>query len=431
MLLSDTGLLRLFKRPRPAAVAARPVRGFVEELTGTHVAGWMMDPAAPGARLPYEVVCLRTGRVLATGIADLYRHNLDWRGIGDAANGFHARLPPDPARAAHTIEVRPAGGFAPLPVAADCRPTFEPLLHVAMDIVDNCNLRCPFCLYDYANVRTTHFMTPETLASALRFLPYVRDGNFWFSCLHEPTLHPDLTDFIDTVPREYRKKLFYTSNLAKRMPDSYFEWLAQSGMFNINISIESRNPEIYERMRKGARHHIFMENWEKLLAAFARAPSPPKLRYITMAYKSNIDELPGLASYLLEERQAWQVEMRYTYDAPYIPAEFRAAEFLEDADWVRLRASLPPYPGDRLLLIAPSPATPAKPAIAPPPPPSGPAKCLEDYYLFGLSYDGTLRVRGIAADSRYSNAVEQELLITNLDKVESPESFFEMLNGRK
>ena len=77
-----------------------------------------------------------------------------------------------------------------------------------MDIVDNCNLRCPFCLYDYANTRTTHFMTEQTIEAALRFLPYTRDGEFWFSCLHEPTLHPKLTSFIDKVPPEYRRKLF-------------------------------------------------------------------------------------------------------------------------------------------------------------------------------------------------------------------------------
>ena len=418
------------QRTQPVAVRVPEpaIQGAIDELSADHVAGWMMDPANPSHRLPYEVICTQSGRVLGAGIADQYRHHLSWQGIGDAANGFHARLSGQPVLPGG-IEVRMVGGRTALALSPQLRTSFEPILHVAMDIVDNCNLRCPFCLYDYTNTRTTHFMTPETLQSALRLLPYVRDGQFWFSCLHEPTLHPQLMAFIDTVPAEYRKKLFYTTNLAKRMPDAYFDWLANSGLFNINVSVESRDPAIYERMRKGARHRIFADNWEKLLAAFARAPAPPRLRYIAMAYKSNVDELPELARYLLEERQAWQFEIRYTFDAPYIPAEFRDAEFLDAADWVRLRERLPAYPSDRLLLIsppepapAPGPDTPAAPAVSP--------RFQPDYYMFRLSWDGTLQVAGISPDSRYGNAIERDMLSTNLDVVPDMRGFIDGL-GRK
>ena len=232
------------------------------------------------------------------------------------------------------------------------------------------------------------------------------------------------TAFIDTVPREYRRKVFYTTNLAKRTPDSYFSWLAESGLYNINISIESRDPAVYERMRKGARHRIFQENWDKLLAAFARVPAPPRLRYIAMAYKSNIDELPELASYLIEERSAWLVEFRYTFDMPYIPAEFRAAEFLDAADWVRLRERLPAYPADRLLLLSP------------PEPRSAAAMqtllddttpCLPDYYMFRVSWDGTLRVAGVSPHSRYGQAFEREMLVSNVNEIADARAFIDGL----
>ncbi len=55
---------------------------------------------------------------------------------------------------------------------------FQPLHHVAMDIVNNRNLRCPFCVYDYAQTSKTYVMSDETFASTLRLLPYVTDGNF-------------------------------------------------------------------------------------------------------------------------------------------------------------------------------------------------------------------------------------------------------------
>ena len=405
--------------PEPA------VDGVIDELSADHVAGWMMDPADPARRLGYEVVCPQTGRGLGSGMADQYRYHLNYNSIGDAAHGFHTRLSAPPA-APGAITVRAVGGRTGLPVTGDPRTNFEPLLHVAMDIVDNCNLRCPFCLYDYAGTSTTHFMTEQTLANSLRLLPYVRDGQFWFSCLHEPTLHPRLTAFIDTVPREYRRKVFYTTNLAKRMPDSYFTWLAESGMYNVNISIESRDPAIYERMRKGARYRIFQENWDKLLDAFARVPAPPKLRYIAMAYKSNVDELPGLATYLLEERRGWRVEFRYTFDMPYIPAEFRAAEFLDAADWVHLRERLPSYPVDRLLLLPPPEPQSGAAAQAPP---DDTARCLPDYYTCRISWDGMLRVAGISPHSRYGQAIEREMILGNIDEIADARAFIDSLSG--
>ena len=81
------------------------------------------------------------------------------------------------------------------------RTRFEPISHVAMDIVNNCNLRCPFCVYDYANTHNTRFMSEATFESALRLIPYVTDGNFWLSCLHEATLHPTLVTILSSACR--------------------------------------------------------------------------------------------------------------------------------------------------------------------------------------------------------------------------------------
>jgi molybdenum cofactor biosynthesis enzyme MoaA len=58
-----------------------------------------------------------------------------------------------------------------------------------MNIVDNCNLRCPFCLYDYVTTFRTNVMSDAVFEAALRLLPYVGPGHFWLSCLHEPILH--------------------------------------------------------------------------------------------------------------------------------------------------------------------------------------------------------------------------------------------------
>ena len=409
----------------PPLPAAPPVRrdGFLQELSGVHAQGWVRDPDRPDARVGYEIVLAPGGEVLATGRADQFWFGLAGAGIGDGAHAFWARLsrPLDAAERAR-VEVWADGVL--LPRAPDLLEAYEPILHVAMDIVDNCNLRCPFCLYDYAETRTTHFMTAETLEAALRLLPYTRDGEFWFSCLHEPTLHPDLVAFVDRVPRAFRRKIFYTTNLAKRMPAAYFDWLANNGVHHINVSIESRDPAVYERMRKGARFRIFSENWETLLGALARAESPTRIRYIMMAYKSNVREMPGLVRHLLEERRAWQVEVRYTYDVPYIPAEFRAEEFLDEHEWDWLETEMAAFPRDRIVFSRP-PATQSAPVVtvAPTEPPL--RAFLPGRYLFRMSWDGSLRVVAISAHSRHDAAVEEVVLQTNVRDLGEPRTFLD------
>jgi hypothetical protein len=175
----------------------------------------------------------------------------------------------------------------------------------------------------------------------------------------------------------------FTTNIAKRANDAYFQALADSGAFHINISIESRTPALYETFRKGARFSIFQENWDRLIVAWRAAAAPPHLRYIIMAYRSNLAEIPALVRYLREERLAWHIEVRYTYDEPHIAADFRESEFLEAADWAWLQQELGGYPAEEVAVLTPDTVPrEVKPAPKPngaallPEPPSVPAKII-------------------------------------------------------
>lgn len=429
------------KRPLPVYPVPKLVHppvheGLIDELSDRHVSGWLWLPQQPDARPRFEVLLADTGEILARGLADQFADRLAALGKGDGAHGYYARLPRLlSSQQQEQLRVRAVGSAEMLWRATWLRREFNPLMHVAMDIVDNCNLRCPFCLYDYANTNATHMMEEATLQSALRFLPYTRDGEFWFSCLHEPTLHPRMTDFIDQVPLEYRRKVFFTTNLAKRMPAAYFAWLAGNGMHHINISIESRDPAIYERMRKGARHRIFMANWDALLEARSAGSAPPRLRYIMMAYKSNVREIPELAAYLLAERQASQVEVRYTYDVPHIPTEFKAAEYLEPHEWQWLREALAHHAQEQVELHAPpGEATVAVPAAGrageiplAPRSPADDGSVLPGRYMFRVSWDGTVRVQGILASSRGNEPDERQLAVLNIRDIHDPAQFIASL----
>jgi hypothetical protein len=214
------------------------------------------------------------------------------------------------------------------------------------------------------------------------------------------------------------------------VPATFFGWLADSGLHHVNVSIESRDPAIYERLRKGARHPIFLANWEALLAAQPAGRAAPRLRYIAMAYRSNLRELPDLTAYLLTERQAHQVEVRYTYDVPHIPHAFKEAEYLSAADWRWLRDALAEHPADRVLLVAPPAEAPVPvPAAGAPAAPEQAGPVLPGHYMFQLGWDGTLRVTGTLAASREGRTREVHLRATDVRTIDDPLRFFDRLDN--
>ncbi len=433
-------LFAQFSRKLPpaklAATPAPPLLGAIEELSAHHVAGWAASRTDPGLRVALAVRRLDTGEIIARDTADHFRFGLTQAGAADEGHGFFirfARCLPEDVLA--QIEVLGDGDGAALQRAPYLTSNYQPLMLIAGDIVNNCNLRCPFCLWDYSNTRATYFMDERTIDSALRFLPYVTDGNFWFSCRHEPTLHPDLMRYVDKAPRALRKKIFYTTNLAKRMPDDYYTWLAGAGLHHVNVSVESRVPAVYEKMRKGARFPIFQANWDLLVNALQAHPDPTPVRYIAMVYRSNYRELPELVSYLLEHRQAATVELRYTFDYDYIPADFRDSEFLEAEGWLWLRDQLAGYPADKVLLILP-------PKVAADTEPldielknrsvlqhGAHAGVSIRHYLPGryearLSWDGSCEIRRYWAHPYERAPVKEALCTVNLNDIDDPLAFF-------
>jgi len=401
--------------------AAGPFQGYVDERSTHHVAGWVRNLSNPAERVAYEVAVVgpEENRVLFRGVADRFSPVLQTLGVGDATYAFYVLLPVPVSEAQRDwMVVRPAATGLPLELAPALLTAFQPISHVAMDIVDNCNLRCPFCVYDYAHTRTTHFMTEATFETALQLIPFVTEGNFWLSCLHEATLHPDLLRFIDKVPMQYRSKLFYTTNLAKRMPAEYFAAVADSGMHHLNISIESFDPTLYERMRKGARHRIFAQNWEALLAALPAGRAPPRLRYNIMAYRSNLAEIPQMIDVLLGEKKGWQVEIRATFDEAHIPQDFKDSEYLAAPDWDWLRGELARHDPERVLLLAP----PAAPEAAPAPAAAAPASPtrVPRPLNIRISYDGSLYVYGEQPGQGGEPPTQQNFVVTNINWLGDP-----------
>lgn len=322
----------------------RPLfQGHVDTVQPDRVVGWAWNKNHPDERISVDL--LIDGTVQATVRAEVFRKDLLDAGIGDGRYGF-SLLVPDEAVSTGRSEFRVR--FSGTDVDVDGTPVEiemdQPIEYFAGDIVDNCNLRCPFCLVDYTNIRTTHKMTKETFQKWIEIMPLVRDGRFFISCLHEPTLHPELFDFIDMIPRDLRKKVFFTTNICKPLKDEQIERLATSGLSHINISMDTLDENLFAVLRKGGRQRIFLDNLNRMIPAFQASSSAPELRYITMAYSTNLDEIPGMVSRAFEEFHAARHEVRYTYNVRHITEEFRKEHFLSREDWTRLDAELAKLP---------------------------------------------------------------------------------------
>jgi hypothetical protein len=359
-------LTSALSRLKAVALLRQGIAGHVDRVeSGTTLIGWAAELSAPGRRLVVE--CVHEGRVLATAVADRFREDLQAAAIGDARYGFVLEPPADAFGDLRdpVVRVRVAGTDRFLGPGDVRLQTDVFLWFVAADIVNNCNLRCPFCVVDYSGVTKTEVMAEETFRKLVQLVHTVPDGQFYISCLHEPTLHPRLNAFLELIPEDCRHKVFFTTNLARPLKDADFEAWARSGLHHINVSLDSLDPERFAILRKFGRLDVFMGNLDRLAGVFARSPGAPPLRFITMAFKSNFDEIVSLVRTSRERWGATANDIRYTFNVAHIQDEFRQREYLDQADWgvltERLNASgypvtiaYPPSEGYETLLEAPS-----------------------------------------------------------------------------
>ena len=235
-----------------------------------------------------------------------------------------------------SVEAKVLGSDQLLPGSGKTVTPDFPFELMAGDIVNNCNLRCPFCLTDYANVRRTKTMPEETFRRAIELMPLVPDNNFWLSCMHEATLHPQMQALIGVIPDNLRSKVSLTMNLCKKLSDEFIEELADSGFSSIRISVDSIDPELFGRLRKGGRFSVFEDNLRRLATYLEKSDRRPNIHFISMVFADNIDEMPDLVRWCDQVTEAQVHELRFMYYLPHV-SEWGEKHILSLDAWNNLK----------------------------------------------------------------------------------------------
>jgi uncharacterized Fe-S cluster-containing radical SAM superfamily enzyme len=196
-------------------------------------------------------------------------------------------------------------------------------------------------------------MTVDTFRKILDLVDCVADEGLWLSCLHEPTLHPKLNDFLAEIPAPARKKAWFTTNLTRPLGEEFFTTWAQSGLHHINVSLDSLNPELFAVLRKFGRFEVFSQNLDRMTEVFRRYPEAPKLRFITMAFRSNLDEIPKIIHHSHERWLSSENEIRYTLNFQHIADSFRKEHYLRKTDWPSLTEKLSKLPHNYTIVYPP------------------------------------------------------------------------------
>ncbi len=218
------------------------------------------------------------------------------------------------------------------------------------DVTNNCNLRCNFCCNSDWSIASSRRMSMEVLEKYSTLTPLLYNGShLHLSCRMEPFLQPRFMDMVAALPREVQQQSMFTSNLCVRpFPDSLLEQLASSGLAFFNISVDTLDWKLFEQLRVNGRASVFFDNLERLSSALRRADSPTSMRFITVALRQNMAEIPSLINRAARLFPVYEHEIRRPFGHTHMPdQEWSTASVMGDNEWANVRrltmASDPPY----------------------------------------------------------------------------------------
>ena len=164
-----------------------------------------------------------------------------------------------------------------------------------IEITTYCNLRCSTCKEFEDEFGTganySRHMKFEGFKQILYKLPYLR----WIRLngVGEPLLNPDLLQMINYATKKGIDVSFFSN--ATVLKKDIARKLIESGLKLILFSIDGATPEVFEKIRKGAKFNDVIENINGFVKlAEGLKTGAPNIIVCTTLSTENIKELPGI-----------------------------------------------------------------------------------------------------------------------------------------
>ncbi|MBE9010271.1 GTP 3',8-cyclase MoaA [Pseudanabaenaceae cyanobacterium LEGE 13415] len=156
--------------------------------------------------------------------------------------------------------------------------------YLRISLVDRCNFRCQYCMpegSDLEYVLQQNLLMPEELTTLLRevFIPV---GFTRFRLTGgEPLVRPGVVDIVKTIAQfPETQDLSMTTNAF--LLDSMAQDLYDAGLRRINISLDSLEPETFDRMIGNRGKSRWQQVWNGIQTAYRIGFNPLKLNVVVV-----------------------------------------------------------------------------------------------------------------------------------------------------
>lgn len=168
-------------------------------------------------------------------------------------------------------------------------------IHLEMDIVNRCNIRCVMCFHSLESTRRerTVYLSSDDFASvASRVLPY--SHRLTLSLGNEPLMSPHFTEILRIAcSHKVPNVNFFTNGLL--LNDENIDAIIEYGVTQLCVSIESATPATYKAIRRGGDFDHLVRNVERLVERRNAAGSTtPRVRFDVVMMQRNIHEMGDL-----------------------------------------------------------------------------------------------------------------------------------------
>jgi len=163
--------------------------------------------------------------------------------------------------------------------------TISPVVdYLRISLIDRCNFRCQYCIPDEAELEYLRQQEVLTNAELLQLLQdvFIPTGFTRFRLTGgEPLLRPGVVDLVRQIAAlPQTQDLSMTTNgfLLAGMADELY----RAGLRRINISLDSLEPETFDRIIGNRGRTRWQQVWEGIQAAYAVGFNPLKLNVVVI-----------------------------------------------------------------------------------------------------------------------------------------------------